>query len=166
MQGRETASRIGTSETTERTRHGLRKTHGLRTKLYASAAIISLAGLADAIYLTIEHLSGRSVRCTIVTGCNEVLGSPYATLGPIPLATLGALAYFAVFSLATLAAFGYHSLRTLLALVVALMFLMTLWLLFVQAFILHSFCEYCLLSAAIIFSLTGIIIAERYVGAK
>jgi uncharacterized membrane protein len=40
------------------------------------------------------------------------------------------------------------------------MFVTTLWLLFVQAFILHAFCRYCLFSAAIIFLLTGLVVAR------
>ncbi|HYE65246.1 MAG TPA: vitamin K epoxide reductase family protein, partial [Pyrinomonadaceae bacterium] len=67
------------------------------------------------------------------------------------------------FSLATLAAFGSTRARTLLALVVALMLAMTLWLLFVQAFFLQAFCYYCLLSAVITFSLAGTIIAGRFI---
>ena len=126
--------------------------------LYSIAAIVSLIGLADAIYLTIEHLAGRSVQCTVVAGCSEVLGSSYATVFGIPLASIGALAYFTVFSCAILAVFGYGSARTLLTIVVALMFLATLWLLFVQAFILEAFCAYCLLSAGVTLTLTGVII--------
>ena len=133
--------------------------------LYVIAAIVSLIGLADAIYLTIEHLAGRSVQCTVVAGCSEVLGSAYATVGGFPLAGIGALAYFTVFSCATLAVFGYSSARTLLRMVVALMFLATLWLLFVQAFILHAFCAYCLLSAAVTLTLAGLMIAERFMRA-
>ncbi|MCA1574752.1 MAG: hypothetical protein LC770_09490, partial [Acidobacteria bacterium] len=54
--------------------------------LHGVAALVSLAGLADSIYLTVEHISGRSVKCTIVSGCSEVLSSPYATVRGIPLA--------------------------------------------------------------------------------
>jgi uncharacterized membrane protein len=144
---------------------GARNASGRSALLYSIAAIISLIGLGDAIYLTIEHLAGRSVQCTIVAGCSEVLGSSYATIGPIPLAGLGALAYFTVFSCATLAIFGYTSARTLLALIVGLMFLATLWLLFVQAFILHAFCAYCLLSAAVTLTLSVLVVAARSVRA-
>src|SRR5919206_474 len=74
----------------------------------ALAAVVSLVGVLDASYLTVEHLSGNSVRCMIVTGCDEVLQSSYATLpGGVPVAALGAVAYFTAFSLATLSAFGY-----------------------------------------------------------
>ncbi|MDT7780771.1 MAG: hypothetical protein QOC99_3283, partial [Acidobacteriota bacterium] len=72
----------------------------------AVTALVALTGLLDATYLTIEHLSGNSVRCMIVTGCDEVLQSRYSTVaGGVPVAAVGALAYFTAFSLATLAAF-------------------------------------------------------------
>lgn len=131
-----------------------------RTRLlYLVAALLSLVGLADAVYLTIKHLTGESARCTVSGGCGEVLGSAYATVGGVPVAALGALAYFAVFSLATLILYGYRSARLLLTVVVGLMLLATLWLLSVQAFILHKYCDYCLLSAAITLALSGIIVA-------
>ena len=119
------------------------------SRLYSLAAVLSLVGLADAVYLTAEHMSGRSVRCTVTSGCSEVLGSPYATIGGYPLALFGALAYFTAFSLSTLAAFGSRSAGNLFAALVALMFATSLWLLYLQAFVLRAFCQYCLLSAAI-----------------
>jgi uncharacterized membrane protein len=39
------------------------------------------------------------------------------------------------------------------------MFLATLWFLYVQAFLLHAYCRYCLLSAAITFLIAGLLIA-------
>lgn len=131
------------------------------TILYTLSAIVALIGLGDAIYLTVEHLSGRSAQCLITTGCSKVLSSPYANPGGIPLAIIGAAAYFSVFSLATLAAFGYQLAGRLLTIVVALMFLTTLVLLYLQAFVIHEFCDYCLLSALIILTLTAITFALR-----
>ena len=122
--------------------------------LYSVAALVSLIGLADSIYLTVEHLSGRSVKCTIVHGCSQVLSSPWATIGGYPLASLGAVAYFTVFSAATLAAFGYKHVDKFLAIVVAVMLLVTLWLFFLQAFVIKAFCQFCLLSAAVTLTLT------------
>ncbi|HEX8138369.1 MAG TPA: vitamin K epoxide reductase family protein [Pyrinomonadaceae bacterium] len=133
---------------------------------YTIAALLALLGLADALYLTINHLTGQTARCTVTGGCNEVLGSAYATIGGIPVAALGTLAYFTVFSLATLALFGYRLAAQLLAVVVGLMLLSTLWLLFVQAFILHKYCEYCLFSAAITLLLTGLVVALRFVRSR
>jgi uncharacterized membrane protein len=134
--------------------------------LYLIAAIVSLVGLGDAIYLTIQDLTGESLRCTIISGCSEVLSSKYAHIGPIPLASVGAFAYFVFFSLAILAAFGYGFLRPLLLILVSFMFLATLWLLYLQALVIRHFCQYCLLSAAVTITLTVLIaIASRKVRA-
>jgi uncharacterized membrane protein len=133
----------------------------------ALTALVALVGLLDASYLTVEHLSGNSVRCMIVTGCDEVLQSGYATVaGGLPVAAVGALAYFAVFSLSTLAAFGYRGARTLLAPLVALMFLATLWFLYLQAFVIRAFCVYCLLSATVTTTLALLVVARRLVESK
>ncbi|HKS08924.1 MAG TPA: vitamin K epoxide reductase family protein [Pyrinomonadaceae bacterium] len=130
-------------------------------KLYITAAIVSLIGLADAMYLTVEHVTGQSVRCTIVAGCSEVLSSQYAVVAGVPLAAVGAAAYFTVFSLATLAAFGYRIAGTLLTALVLLMFLVSLWLIYLQAFVIHAFCQFCLLSAAVTTALTIIALFAR-----
>src|SRR5436309_13482089 len=107
-------------------------------KLYLAAAVVSLLGLADATYLTVEHVTGQSVRCTIVAGCSEVLSSSYAVVAGVPLAAVGAAAYFSVFSLAVLAAFGYRIAGTLLTVMVTAMFLVSLWLIYLQAFVIHA----------------------------
>lgn len=129
--------------------------------LYGFAALVSVIGLLDSIYLTVEHLSGRSVRCTIVSGCSEVLSSPYASVRGVPLALIGAIAYFIVFSLATLAAFDYKSAGKLLPIVVGIMFLTTVWLFYLQAFVIKAFCQFCLLSALVTLILTVLVFLAR-----
>ena len=130
-------------------------------KLYAVAALLSLLGLADALYLTIEHVTGQSVRCTILAGCSAVLSSPYAVVAGIPLATVGAAAYFTVFSLVILTLFGYGIAGKLLLPVVGAMFLVSLWLIYLQAFVIREFCQYCLLSALITTTLLVLVVLSR-----
>jgi len=130
-------------------------------KLYAVAALLSLLGLADALYLTIEHVTGQSVRCTILAGCSAVLSSPYAVVAGIPLAAIGAAAYFAVFSLAILTLFGYSSAGKVMRVLVVLMFLVSLWLIYLQAFVIREFCQYCLLSALITTTLLVVVFVSR-----
>ena len=132
-----------------------------RTWIYAIAALLSVLGLADAIYLTIEHVTGQSVRCTIIAGCSEVLSSSYAVVAGIPLALIGAAAYFSVFSLATLAAFGYRWAATLLTPVTVAMFVVSLWLFYLQAFVIRAFCQFCLFSAAITFCLLVVVLVGQ-----
>jgi len=129
--------------------------------LYLVAAILSLGGFADAIYLTIQDVTGASLRGTIISGCSEVLASKYSHIGSVPLASVGAFAYFVFFSLAILAAFGYAFARPFLTILVTLMFLTSLWLIYLQAFVIHHFCQYCLLSAAITTILTLLVFGSR-----
>ena len=125
---------------------------------YVAAALLAAIGLADAVYLTVEHLAGRSVPCSVTHGCEEVLTSSYAVIGGIPLAAVGAAAYFSVFSLATLAAFGYRIAGTLLRPLVSVMVLVSLWLFYLQAVVIRAFCQFCLLSAAITITLMIVVL--------
>lgn len=122
-------------------------------------ALIAVAGLADATYLTVAHLAGDTSICGPSRGCSIVLGSAYAHIGQIPTAAFGILGYFGAFSAATLAAFGYAGAGRFLVLTVAAMFAVTLWLLYLQAFVLHAFCPFCLISAAVTFCLAGLTLA-------
>lgn len=130
-------------------------------KLYIVAALLSLLGLADALYLTIEHITGQSVRCTIIAGCSAVLSSPYAVVAGIPLAAVGAAAYFTVFSLVILTIFGYPKAASLLTALVIAMFLVSMWLIYLQAFVIREFCQYCLLSALITTTLLVLVFINR-----
>lgn len=127
--------------------------------IYWTLAVIALLGLADATYLTVAHLAGDDAVCGSALGCSIVLGSTYAAVRGIPTAAFGAIAYFSVFSLAILAAFNYARMRALLMVVVGLMFAASLYFLYVQAFVLHAFCPFCLFSAALTFLLAGLLLA-------
>lgn len=126
------------------------------------AAVVALIGLGDAIYLSIHHLTGEQVPCSVVAGCEMVLTSSYATLAGVPLAVFGAAAYFVAFSLAILAAFGNRRAWFFFGLQTALMSLFTLWLLYLQAFVIKAFCQFCLLSALVTFILLVIALASKF----
>jgi uncharacterized membrane protein len=117
------------------------------------AALVALIGLADAVYLTIHHYTAEPVPCSIVEGCEMVLTSNYAAIGGIPIAALGALAYIAAFGLAILTAFGKTSLWKLYGAQTGLMAAVTLYLIYLQAYVIGAFCQFCLLSAAVTFTL-------------
>ncbi|MEY2518974.1 MAG: hypothetical protein QOF24_733 [Verrucomicrobiota bacterium] len=127
--------------------------------LYSVAALFAAAGLADATYLTVIALTGEAAACGGSAGCSEVLGSSYARVAGIPVAAFGLLGYFSAFSLAVFAAFNYARAQKLFILAVCALFVATLWFLYVQAFLLHAYCRYCLFSAAISFLLMGLVVA-------
>jgi uncharacterized membrane protein len=131
-----------------------------RIILYCIAGFFCLLGLADATYLTVIALTGEAAACGGQAGCSEVLGSAYSKIGGIPVAMFGVAGYFTAFSCATFAAFNYPRARKFFAIVVTMLFAATLWFLYVQAFLLHAFCRFCLFSAAICFLLMGLIVAS------
>jgi uncharacterized membrane protein len=128
--------------------------------LYTIAAVFCIVGLADATYLTVLALTGEAAACSGQAGCQEVLGSAYARVGGIPVAIFGVAGYFTAFTFATFAAFDYARARKFFTLTIGVLFATTLWLLYVQAFVLHAFCRYCLFSAAICFLLMGLVVAS------
>ena len=111
------------------------------------AVVAAIGGLIDAVYLTVHHYTQEMVPCSLITGCETVLTSAYAEIFGIPLALFGAAAYFVAFSLALLAAFGNHRLWFFFGCVSVLMFGFTLWLIYLQGFVIEAFCQFCLLSA-------------------
>jgi uncharacterized membrane protein len=124
------------------------------------AAVIACFGLADSGYLTIKHLQGSYIRCG--DACSAVLGSKYAEgVAGVPLAGFGAMAYITVIVAAVFAARGSTLGRRILAVMAATMTLVSMWLLYLQAFVIHSFCKYCLASAAASFTLAGLVLIER-----
>lgn len=114
------------------------------------ARALALVGFADAAYLTATHYAGAPVFCGASGGCETVLTSEYATLGPVPVALVGA-AYYAVASLAAWTPPGAWSRRTA-AFLVALTgaaFVVTGGFFWLQATVIGAWCRFCLASAAI-----------------
>ncbi len=130
----------------------------------AAAMLFSLIGLIDSAYLTSKHFSGAAVPCNLITGCETVLTSTYAEFYGIPTALFGALAYFAAFSLALLVWFGNEKLWKLYGALAALMFLFSIWLIYLQAFVIGAFCQYCLISAVTSTFLFLVFLASRLLG--
>lgn len=122
------------------------------------AAAVALIGLADSGYLAVKHLRGDYVRCD--DDCSAVLGSKYAEIAGVPLAGVGAVAYAAVFVAALLAAIGYTGARRVVALFAIPMAVTSVGLIYLQGFVIHSFCKYCLLSAAACFTLAALVFTE------
>ncbi|MBK8465525.1 MAG: vitamin K epoxide reductase family protein [Chloracidobacterium sp.] len=122
-------------------------------KLPFAAAIVALLGLADAIYLTIHHYTAEAVPCGLEFDCGAVLNSSYAEIAGVPLAAFGAAAYFAAFSLALLTAFGNRITWNLFGIQATMMAVVSGYLIYVQYAFINAWCQYCLISAGISFTL-------------
>ena len=120
-------------------------------------ALLAFTGMVDALYLSIKRNAGP-VPCHITHGCTDVLTSKYSEIGGIPLSWFGLAFYFTIFSLVIIRLFEdpEHPVTRLSGLVFYLAgaaLIISAFLVGIQAFILKAFCEYCLLSAALVLTI-------------
>jgi uncharacterized membrane protein len=112
------------------------------------AVLFSLVGLADSVYLSVTHFNGGVVPCDLVTGCEKVLTSEFSEIFGVPISALGAISYFSAFCFAI---FSFNNNQLAWRLFSVLAFGMagfSLWLVYLQAFVIEAFCQFCLISAA------------------
>jgi uncharacterized membrane protein len=120
------------------------------TRVAAISLLVLLAavGLADTVYLVMKSATGGSVVCNVLNGCNTVLNSSWSEIAGLPTAVYG-LGYYGllfVFSLAYLIWRDYLILQ-LLAVISTVGVLVSLFLVYLQLFVIGAVCEYCMLSA-------------------
>ena len=119
-------------------------------KLIFYSLILAFLGFLDATYLTILHYENIIPPCTVTNGCETVLNSKYASLGPVPVALLGSLFYLGVIILCVLILTNYKKIyMDLFYIFVVVGFLVSLVLIATQEFLINAFCQYCLLSEAV-----------------
>jgi uncharacterized membrane protein len=131
-------------------------------KLPLLAAVVALGGIGDAIYLTHHHYNKVLVPCGEGFDCGAVLSSQYAEIAGIPLAAFGVAAYFIAFILATLAALGNRKLWILFGVQVTLMTLASAYFVYLQAFVIQAYCQFCLISAGVCLTLFIIALASKF----
>lgn len=112
----------------------------------------ALVGLFASLYLAITYLTGKSIVCGIVTGCEAVRASAWATTFGIPRPLLGLAFYGAlIFALAIRTYAPHHRPDfwkgvTLLATFFG--FVESGFLTLIQVYEIRAFCLWCLVSAA------------------
>jgi len=120
-------------------------------------AVLAFIGMVDALFLSIKRNAGP-IPCHVTHGCTDVLTSKYSEVAGIPLSWFGLAFYVTVLSLAVFAVFeepvrpSGFPFRAIFYLS-GIGLIISALLVGIQAFILKAFCEYCLLSAALVFSI-------------
>lgn len=119
--------------------------------------LLAVPGTLVAYYLYLFHEGVLFTTCTVneFFDCGQVSGpsSPYASIGPIPVALIGLIGYGIIFLIVWLKEwipFIGDNLAELLIGVVGLAFLFTVGLTALELFVIHAFCQYCLYSAFIV----------------
>ncbi|MDD5711000.1 MAG: vitamin K epoxide reductase family protein [Candidatus Colwellbacteria bacterium] len=124
----------------------------IKTWLTIFIIILAVIGLADSLYLTYAHYQQNSgIVCSLGFGvCDEVTTSKYSVIFGIPLAAFGIIFYLLVL----VPTFLYKrngrqkTLRVLWGWV-TLGFGVSIYLIYLQAFVLHAYCPLCLASATL-----------------
>lgn len=120
--------------------------------------IIAALGAVDAGYLASLSLSGALPVCNFIKGCHIVATSPYSKIFGIPLALFGFFFYITAFGL--LVALFQNRTRLLSRFLIAVTFfgfIASLYFMYLEAFVILAWCEYCIFSAVLstlLFALT------------
>ena len=126
--------------------------------LRAGVAVVALAGLGVAAYLTYVHYQPQALVCTAGGGCETVQESSYAEVVGIPVALLGLLTYVAVL---VLVAWDSELARTLAAVVALTAAGFAAYLIVLQAFVIDAWCVWCLVNDLVIVPLLVVLTVWR-----
>lgn len=121
-----------------------------------------LLGIADTAYLSYEHATNFIPPCPAhsILGsfidCGKVLSSSYSQFLGIPVAYLG-LFYFLILL------FLYFKIsKKLLFLISIFALIASVYLVYLQFFVLHAICIYCMVSAGINFGIFFALLTEKF----
>jgi len=120
--------------------------------------ILCLIGLGASIYLTYVEITHTRALCGPVGDCNAVQSSPYAKLfGFLPIGLLGAIGYIAILVAWLWRRFRHDALSSIAgpAMFAMALFgtLFSIYLTYLELFVIHAVCIWCLSSAVIITAL-------------
>ena len=126
--------------------------------LRLTAAIVALAGIAVAGYLSWAHYAHSAVVCIAGGGCETVQESDYAAIAGVPVAVLGLIAYGVILALIAWDA----PIARLSAATIALMgLLFGAYLLALQLFVIDAICVWCLANDVLIAPALAVLTALR-----
>ena len=118
--------------------------------LWFLSSIISLSGLAVTTYLTVLSVGQIEASCGI-QGCNEVLNSKWAKILGIPISFPGMLFYgiILILSLNNSSSKNFLS-RKIILIAIFLAVVASVYLTYIEIFIIKAICQYCVGSAILI----------------
>jgi uncharacterized membrane protein len=129
-------------------------------RLLQGVFVLSLLGLGISLYLTYVYTSNTVAVCLSGGGCDTVQHSPYARILGVPIPTLGAVAYGLLLVLAACAQRKSERQETWLLALFGVSFVGLLfsgYLTYLEKFVIHAWCTWCVASAIIqvaVFALT------------
>jgi uncharacterized membrane protein len=126
--------------------------------LRLAAAIVALAGVGVAGYLTWVHFDDAALVCVAGGGCETVQESGYAEIAGVPVAALGLVAYSIVLGFV---AWDSPSARLAAATIALVGLLFSMYLLVLQLFVIDAVCVWCMVNDVVIAPLLALLTALR-----
>jgi uncharacterized membrane protein len=123
---------------------------------WIAAIVLSIVGLLVSLYLAYIKLANQTASCDIIGDCEKVNNSSYAVVGGIPIAVLGAAGYLLILVLLYFdrpAAGGPEAVRFALFGVTLAGTLYSIYLTYIELFVLEAICPFCALSAVVMVGL-------------
>ena len=121
-------------------------------------ALVALAGVVLAGYLTSAHYADASLVCPVGGGCETVQESEYAEIAGVPVAVLGLGAYVVLLALVL---WDAPAARVAAAAIALVGVLFSAYLLVVQLFVLDAVCVWCLVNDVLIAPALAVLTALR-----
>lgn len=111
--------------------------------------VLSLFGIFDTTYLTAQFITGNSVACGITEGCDLVLSSDYSKIFGISLSAVG-IAYYVTLLMLSLVFYSRNNKFSIIlaAILSGVGVLFSIYLVYLQLFVIEAVCLYCMASAA------------------
>ena len=120
--------------------------------VYLIIILLSLLELANAGYLEYSHRKDKRLMCPLGEDCNTVANSKWSELFGIRNSTLGIL-YYAALIIAMLVALAAPAFSAQILffskIAAAVALLISIFLTFIQIFVIKNYCSYCIMSAVI-----------------
>jgi uncharacterized membrane protein len=134
--------------------------------LRMSAALLSLTGLFIAAYLYLYKIGKIGNLACGSGGCETVQWSPWSRFAGVDVSLLGVMGYAALLGL-SLAALqprlvGRRWPSALLALLAGIGVLFTIYLTYLELFVIHAICRWCVASAVVILAIFIVALLDHH----
>ncbi len=122
-------------------------------------ALLSLVGLFVALYLTLYHVGVIGQLSCSVGSCETVQTSKYAVFLGVPVAELGLAAYIVLLAMSLMGTQPRWEASAALSRALAAFsgagFLFSLWLTYLELFVISAICQWCVISAILMTLIFG-----------
>lgn len=129
--------------------------------------VLANIGLLVSLYLLWTYVSGSPIVCS-TEGCDLVRTSSYSHIFGIPQPVFGVIFYVLIIIFSFLAGIWQHfpenKIKKIILIVAVFGFVYSAYLTYLEAFVIHGFCDWCLASAIITTLILAVSVKENFYG--